>query len=220
MIPPEQNGQFVAGMERVLDVYKRPYDPNFPVVCMDESPRQMIRETRKPIPMSPGRPARVDYEYERCGVCNVFMASEPLAGRRLVEITETKTKLDWAHFIEKIALKHQKAKKITLVMDNLNTHMPGSLYETFLPRKAKALWDRFEFVYTPKHGSWLNMAEIELNVLINQCLNGRIDSIDKIRRQVEAWLIHRNNLKAKINWQFTTDKARIKLKRLYPTLDV
>jgi len=220
VIPPEQNGQFVANMERVLDVYKRPYDPNFPVVCMDESPRQMIRETRKPIPMSPGRPARVDYEYERCGVCNVFMASEPLAGRRLVEITETKTKLDWAHFIEKISLKYQKAKKITLVMDNLNTHMSGSFYEAFLPRKAKALWDRFEFVYTPKHGSWMNMAEIELNVLINQCLKGRIDSIDKIRRQVEAWLIHRNNLKAKINWQFTTDKARIKLKRLYPTLYV
>lgn len=220
MIPPEQNGQFVANMERVLDVYKRPYDQNFPVVCMDESPRQMIRETRKPIPMSPGHPARIDYEYERCGVCNIFMASEPLAGRRLAEITETKTKQDWAHFIEKIALKYQKAKKITLVMDNLNTHMPGSLYEAFLPRKAKALWDKFDFVYTPKHGSWLNMAEIELNVLINQCLKGRIDSIEKIRQQVEAWLTHRNNLKAKINWQFTTDKARVKLKRLYPTLDV
>lgn len=220
MIPPEQNGEFVACMERVLDVYKRPYDPDFPVVCMDESPRQMIRETRQPIPASPGHPARVDYEYERCGVCNIFMANEPLAGRRLVEITERKTKQDWANFIERIAEGYKGARKITLVMDNLNTHKPGSLYETFSPRKAKALWDRFDFVYTPKHGSWLNMAEIELNVLISQCLSGRIDNIDKIRQQVEAWLNHRNNLKAKINWQFTTDKARIKLKRLYPTLDV
>lgn len=220
MIPPEQNGEFVACMERVLDVYKRPYDPDFPVVCMDESPRQMIRNTRQPIPASTGRPARVDYEYERCGVCNIFMANEPLAGRRLVEITERKTKQDWANFIERIAEEYKGARKITLVMDNLNTHKPGSLYETFSPEKAKELWDRFDFVYTPKHGSWLNMAEIELNVLINQCLKGRIDSIKKIRQQVEAWLIHRNNLNAKINWQFTTDKARIKLKRLYPTLYV
>ena len=220
MIPPEQNGQFVACMERVLDVYKRPYDPDLPVVCMDESPRQMIRETRQPIPASPGHPARVDYEYERCGVCNIFMASEPLAGKRIVAVTERKTKQDWAYFVEDIAESYKNARKITLVMDNFSTHSPGSLYETFSPDKAKMLWDRFEFVYTPKHGSWLNMAEIELNVLIGQCLSGRIDSIEKIRQQVEAWLNHRNNLKAKINWRFTTNKARIKLKRLYPTLDV
>lgn len=220
MIPPEQNGEFVAHMEKVLDVYKRPYDPDFPVVCMDESPRQMIRETRQPIPATPGYPARVDYEYERCGVCNIFMANEPLAGKRLVEVTERKTKQDWAFFIEEIAEIYKGAKKITLVMDNLNTHKPGSLYETFPPDKAKALWDRFDFVYTPKHGSWLNMAEIELNVLISQSLKGRIDNIDKIQQQVEAWLNHRNNLKAKINWQFTTDKARIKLKRLYPSIVV
>lgn len=207
-------------MENVLDVYKRPYDPKFPVVCMDESPRQMIRETRTPILMSPGHPTKVDYEYERCGVCNIFMANEPLAGRRLVEITETKTKQDWTHFIEKIALQYKKAEKITLVMDNLNTHKAGSLYETLPAQEAKALRDRFEFVYTPKHGSWLNMAEIELNVLISQCLNARIDNIEKVRQQVEAWMMHRNNLKAKVNWQFTIDKARIKLKRLYPTLDV
>jgi hypothetical protein len=219
VIPPEQNGRFVADMERVLDVYKRPYDPKFPVVCMDESPRQMIRETRQPIPASPGHPARVDYEYERCGVCNIFMASEPLAGRRLVEITERKTKQDWAYFVEYIAEGYKRARKITLVMDNLNTHNPGSLYETFSLQKAKALWDRFDFVYAPKHGSWLNMAEIELNVLIAQCLNGRIDQISAIRQEVEAWQTHRNNMNAKINWQFTTDKARIKLKRLYPTLD-
>ena len=206
-------------MERVLDVYKRPYDSKFPVVCMDESPKQLIRETRQPIPAAPGRPARVDYEYERCGVCNVFMANEPLAGRRIVEITKRKTKRDWAYFIEKIAANNLGAQKITLVMDNLNTHKPGSLYEAFPPDKAKALWDRFEFVYTPKHGSWLNMAEIELNVLTKQCLSGRIDNIPKIRSEVAAWQCHRNNLNAKINWQFTPDKARTKLRRLYPTLE-
>ena len=219
MIPPEQNGEFVACMEKVLDVYKRPYDPDFPVVCMDESPRQMIRETRQPIPASPGSPARVDYEYERCGVCNIFMASEPLGGKRIVEVTERKTKQDWALFIERIAQEYEGARKITLVMDNFSTHKPGSLYEMFPPEKAKALWDRFDFVYTPKHGSWLNMAEIELNVLMGQCLKGRIDQITTIRFMVEAWMAHRNNMNAKINWQFTTDKARIKLKRLYPSLD-
>ena len=220
MIPPEHNGQFVADMEKVLDVYRRPYDPQRPVVCMDESPRQMIRETRNPIPAAPGQPERVDFEYERCGVCNIFMASEPLAGKRIVEVTERKTKQDWAHFIENIAGRCKEAVKITLVMDHFCTHSAGSLYETFPPEKAKRLWDRFEFVYTPKHGSWLNMAEIELNVLIKQCLGGRLDTIEKFRRKVVAWLAYRNNLNAKINWQFTTDKARIKLRRLYPTLDV
>jgi hypothetical protein len=219
VIPPEQNGQFVADMERVLDVYKRPYDAGRPVVCMDESPRQMIRETRKPIPAAPGRPERVDFEYERCGVCNIFMASEPLAGKRLVEVTERKTKKDWASFVENIAACYEGAEKITLVMDHFCTHSAGSLYETFPPEKAKRLWDRFEFIYTPKHGSWLNMAEIELNVLIGQCLGGRIGDIETFRLKVGAWLAHRNNMKAKINWQFTKDKARIKLKRLYPTLD-
>ena len=207
-------------MERVLDVYKRPYDPDYPVVCMDESPRQMIRETRAPVPAAPGRPERVDFEYERCGVCNIFMASEPLAGGRLVEITERKTKKDWAAFVENIAGRYEGAKKITLVMDHFCTHAAGSLYEAFEPEKAKKLWDRFEFVYTPKHGSWLNMAEIELNVLIKQSLGGRLDNIEKFRVMAEAWQTHRNNLNAKINWQFTTGKARIKLKRLYPTLDV
>ena len=155
-------------------MYKRPYNEAFPVVCMDESPRQLIKETRRTLPAKSGRCARHDYEYERCGVCNIFMACEPLAGRRLVKVTERKTKKDWAYFIEKIAEAYGDAVKITLVMDNLNTHKPGSLYEVFTPEKAKALWDRFEFVYTPKHGSWLNMAEIELNVLTRQCLNRRI----------------------------------------------
>ncbi len=219
VIPPEQNGDFVAQMERVLDVYKRPYDPRRPVVCMDESPRQLIRETRLPLVAGRGVAARYDYEYERCGVCNVFMAVEPLAGKRTVRITERKTKTNWAHFLETIAGQYRRAEKITLVMDNLNTHGPGALYETFAPSVAKALWNRFEFVYTPKHGSWLNMAEIELNVLIKQCLDRRIDNLDEMRAEVQAWQKRRNNANSRINWQFTTRDARTKLKRLYPTLE-
>jgi hypothetical protein len=206
-------------MEKVLDVYRRPLDPLHPVVCMDESPKQLIGETRHPIPASPGQPARHDYEYCRRGVCNIFLACEPLAGKRMVTITVRKTKQDWAHFVEEIADRYKKAEKITLVMDNLNTHEPGSLYETFAPEKAKALWDRFEFVYTPKHGSWLNMAEIELNVLTGQCLNRRIDDIEVVRKEVRAWQETRNNRDAKVNWQFTAKDARIKLSRLYPTID-
>jgi hypothetical protein len=206
-------------MEKVLDVYRRPHDPLHPVVCMDESPKQLIGETRRPIPASPGHPARHDYEYCRRGVCNIFLACEPLAGKRMVTITERKTKPDWALFLEEIADRYKNAEKITLVMDNLNTHEPGSLYETFAPEKAKALWDRFEFVYTPKHGSWLNMAEIELNVLAGQCLDRRIDDIEVVRQEVRAWQEARNNRDAKVKWQFTTKDARIKLSRLYPTLN-
>jgi hypothetical protein len=206
-------------MEKVLDVYKRPYSEAFPVVCMDESPRQLIKETRMALPAKPGRIARHDYEYERCGVCNIFIAGEPLSGHRMVKVTEQKTKKDWAHFIEEISEAYENATKITLVMDNLNTHKPGSLYEVFTPEKAKALWDRFDFVYTPKHGSWLNMAEIELNVLAQQCLNRRISKISEVKSEVDAWQNHRNNRNATINWQFTTKDARIKLNRLYPTLD-
>ncbi|MFQ5631227.1 MAG: IS630 family transposase [bacterium] len=219
VIPPEQNSSFVAHMEMVLDVYKRPFNPLYPVVCMDESPKQLIAEIKIPIPASPGQPARYDYEYKRCGVCNIFLACEPLAGKRMVQITQRKTKKDWACFLEQIALQYESAEKITLVMDNLNTHIPGSLYETFPPAKAKALWDRFEFVYTPKHGSWLNMAEIELNVLTAQCLNRRIDDIEIVKKEVQAWQEYRNNKNAKVNWQFTTEDARIKLLRLYPTLE-
>jgi hypothetical protein len=217
VIPPEQNGNFVANMEMVLDVYKRPFNPRFPVVCMDESPKQLISETKVPISASPGYSAKYDYEYRRCGVCNIFIACEPLAGNRMIKITERRTKIDWAYFIEDIAEKYESAEKIILVMDNLNTHTPGSLYETFQPEKAKELWDRFEFVYTPKHGSWLNIAEIELNVLTGQCLNRRIDGIRIVERESLAWQKYRNNKGAKVNWQFTTDDARIKLKRLYPT---
>jgi hypothetical protein len=205
-------------MEMVLDVYKRPFDKRHPVICMDESPKQLIAETKVPIQASPGQRAKHDYEYRRCGVCNIFMACEPLSGRRMVTVTERKTKRDWACFIEKIADQYKAAEKITLVMDNLNTHVPGSLYEMFPPEKAKALWDRFEFVYTPKHGSWLNMAEIELNVITGQCLNRRIDDIEIVRKETYAWQEARNNKNAKVNWQFTTKDARIKLSRLYPTL--
>ena len=206
-------------MERVLDVYRRPYNEDIPVVCMDETPRQLIRETRTPIPARPGQPERQDYEYERCGVCNVFMASEPLAGTRMTKVTEHKTKVDWARFLQDIAERYQDAQKITLVMDNLNTHSPGALYQTFPPDQAKALWDRFEFVYTPKHGSWLNVAEIELNVMISQCLDRRIGSMDKLCEEVTAWQARRDQVRAKVNWQFTTEDARVKLNRLYPPFE-
>ncbi len=206
-------------MEMVLDVYKRPYDPLYPVVCMDESPKQLIAETRTPIPAKPGQLAKYDYEYSRKGTCNIFMASEPLIGKRIVRVTTTRKRRDWAMFLEEIASQYQHAERITLVMDNLNTHEPGSLYHAFNPEKAKALLDRFEFVYTPKHGSWLNMAEIELRVLSTQCLNRRIDTITEVRTQVTAWEEERNNKKATINWRFTTDKARIKLLHLYPSIE-
>lgn len=209
----------MAQMEMVLDVYKRPYDPNHPVVCMDESPKQLIGEKTVSIPASPGQPAKYDYAYIRNGVCNIFMACEPLSGKRIVKITERKTKKDWSYFLDDIAEHYEGAERITLVMDNFKTHVPGAFYETFSPEKAKALWDRFEFVYTPKHGSWLNIAEIELNVLTGQCLNRRIDNIEDVRNEAGAWQTFRNNKNAKVNWQFTTDDARIKLSRLYPTLD-
>ena len=206
-------------MENVLDVYKRPFSKDYPVVCMDESPKQLIKETRLPIKMKKGMEKRVDYEYARCGVCNIFMANEPLKGKRMVKITERKTKKDWAVFIKEIADKlYKDAKKITLVMDNLNTHKPSSLYEAFEAKEAKRIWDRFEFVFTPKHGSWLNMAEIELNVLNGQCLNRRIDNVNTVKQEVQAWQDHRNNKNSVINWRFETKDARIKLKRLYPSI--
>jgi hypothetical protein len=206
-------------MEQVLDVYKRPYARKYPVVCMDESPKQLIRETRVPIRMRPGREARYDYEYERCGVCNLFMVNEPLLGKRYVKVTNRKTKQDWAELVREVADElYPQARKITLVMDNLATHTPGALYEAFPAEEAKRIWDRFEFVYTPKHGSWLNMAEIELNVLTKQCLNRRIDNMNTIKEEVHAWQACRNGKKAVINWRFSTKDARIKLKKLYPTI--
>lgn len=220
VIPPKENSAFVANMEQVLDVYKRPSSESNPVICMDESPKQLIKETRTPLEMKSGQEARVDYEYQRCGVCNIFMACEPLAGKRFVKITQRKTKNDWAEFINELAnIHYPNAERITLVMDNLNTHQPSSFYETFPPDQAKRLWDRFEFVYTPKHGSWLNIAEIELNVLHSQCLNRRIETIEALSKHVSAWQNYRNKLNAKVNWQFKTDDARIKLRKLYPTIE-
>jgi len=206
-------------MERVLDIYKRPYDNDYPVVCMDESPKQLIQEAKQSIPMKPGQEARVDYEYIRNGVVNVFLANEPLKGKRFTEVTEFKTKRDWALFIKKIAdEKYPKAKRITLVMDNFKTHAASAFYETFEPEQAKQLWDRFEFVYTPKHGSWLNMAEIELHVLNGQCLAKHISTFGEIKEQVEAWNTYRNSKNNKINWQFTNKEARVKLRKLYPSI--
>ena len=220
MIPPHQSSHFVAAMEQVLDVYKRPYNIARPIICMDESPKQLIKETRQPISMSPGLEKKYDYEYTRCGVCNVFMVNEPLAGKRYVKVTDQKTKNDWAILIREIADNYYAdAEIITLVMDNLATHTAAALYETFEPVEAKRIWDRFEFIYTPKHGSWLNMAEIELNVLTKQCLSRRIDNKKTIQNEVKAWQNHRNNKDAKINWQFTTKDARIKLNRLYQSIE-
>jgi hypothetical protein len=219
VIPPGQNSDFVANMERVLDIYKKPYDAAFPVVCMDESPKQLIQEGRPSRAMAPGREARVDYEYIRHGAVNIFMANEPLMGKRFVEVTGYKTKKDWALFVKRISDEwYPGAEKISLVMDNFTTHAASSLYETFGPAEAKRLWDRFEFVYTPRHGSWLNMAEIELHILNGQCLGRHIHTMEKVRAEVEAWQSARNNKTKKINWQFTSGDARIKLKKLYPSL--
>ena len=187
---------------------------------MDESTKQLIGETRKPLPMKSGQNAKYDYEYVRNGVCNIFMGNEALKGKRFVKITERKTKIDWAIFMKAISDEYYKdAERITIVMDNFGTHTPGAFYETFEPVEAKRLLDRFEFVYTPKHGSWLSVAEIELNVLFGQCLNRRIDKIETMKSEVEAWQKDRNGKNDNIDWQFTIDDARIKLKRLYPNLN-
>jgi hypothetical protein len=219
VIPPDRNAEFVANMEKVLDVYRARYSDTRVLICMDEASKQLIKETRSSIAAAPGRACREDYEYELRGTCNVFMANEPLKGKRFVKVTDRRTKVDWAHFIDELSQEYSHVRKIVLVMDNLNTHNPSSLYEAFPAEKAKKLWDRFKFVYTPKHGSWLNMAEIELNVLMNQSLDRRIDNIDEVKEQVRHWQTHRNNLNATINWRFTTKKSRVKLKRLYPTFD-
>lgn len=207
----------MAKMEQVLDIYKQPYNRLNPVVCMDESPKQLI-EDKAHIEMKPGHERKIDYEYIRHGVVNIFMACEPLRGRRLIKITDRKTKTDWAEFIQDISNKYTQAERITLVMDNLGTHTLGALYEAFTPEEARKLRNRFEFIYTPKHGSWLNMAEIELQVLNRQCLNRHITSKATIISETNAWQEARNGKESKINWQFTTENARIKLKKLYPPL--
>lgn len=206
-------------MEDVLDVYARAYSQDYPVVCMDESSMQLIGEVSDPIPAAQGHPKLVDDEYVRKGVASIFIEVEPLGGRRHVKITERRTRIDWAHFVkEMLDTRYPNAKKILLVMDNLNTHGTASLYTAFPPVEAKRLAGRLEIHFTPKHGSWLNIAEIELSVLKRQCLAGRIDCIEKMRSKVSAWNIDRNNRQSTVDWQFKTDDARIKLKRLYPKL--
>ena len=206
-------------MEDVLEVYTRPYDPRYPQVCMDETSKQLLRDARQALPVEPGQPERRDYEYERGGVANVFMFLEPLAGRRWVDITEQRTKRDWAHQLKELVdLRYPEAERIVLVMDNLNTHTPASLYETFEPKEARRLAQKLEIHYTPKHGSWLNMAEIELSVLSRQCLDRRVPDFQRLKAEAQAWQERRDEKGGKIEWRFKTEDARIKLKRLYPSL--
>lgn len=206
-------------MEDILTLYKRDFDSGEPLICMDETSRQLVKETRCPIPAGPGRPARHDYEYDRNGVCNLFIFFDPLGGKRYISVTDRRTKRDWALEIKQLLdLRYPNARKVILVMDNLNTHTGASLYETFEPQEARRLLDRLEIHYTPKHGSWLNMAEIELGILSRQCLDRRIPDKETLELEISAWEQERNNAGSKIDWRFTTDDSRIKLKRLYPTL--
>jgi hypothetical protein len=208
-------------MEDVLDVYARPYDKDHPVVCVDEGGKQLIGDVREPLPLRPGSPAKQDYEYEREGMANLFLAVEPLGGQRHVEVTERKTAVDFAKFLKRLSDEwYADAKRIVLVCDNLNTHTPAALYEAFAPAEARRLAQRFEWHYTPKHGSWLNVAEVELAALAKQCLDRRIKSMAELRRQVTAWEDERNERFVEARWRFTTADARIKLYRLYPSIQV
>jgi transposase len=224
-IPPRANGPFVAAMEDVLTVYHRPYDPVRPQICLDETSKTLHAHAREPQPPrpaegeQPARPAREDYEYVRCGTANLFLWFEPLTGRREVKATEQRTRQDWAHLIrELVDVHYPHAERLVLVMDNLNTPTPGALYETFPPAEARRLAEKLELHYTPKHGSWLNMAEIELSVLTRQCLGQRLPSRAELAGEVEAWAAERNARAVQMQWRFTTADARIKLRHLYPTL--
>ena len=218
MIPPEANAEFVYHMEDVLELYHEPYDPCYPLVCFDETSKQLVAETKVPIPASPGHVARYDYEYERKGVRNLFMFFEPLRGWRHIEVTERRTKIDWAYCMKQLVDEfYPDAIRIRVVQDQLNTHNPAALYEAFEPQEARRLLDRLEFHYTPKHGSWLNMAEIEFSVLSRQCLDRHIPSETALKHECAAWEEDRNANKTIINWRFTTHDARIKLERLYPS---
>jgi hypothetical protein len=206
-------------MEDVLELYAEPYDPEYPVVCFDESPYQMISETRVPLPAEPGKPERYDYEYKREGTCNLFMFFQPLGGWRHVKVTERRTAQDWAECMRDLVDIHfPDALVISVVQDNLNTHTPAALYQAFEPAEARRIINKVDFRYTPKHGSWLNMAEIELSVLSRQCLDRRIPDQEALKHETAAWVERRNTAKATIDWRFTTADARIKLKKLYPTL--
>lgn len=207
-------------MEDVLEVYQRPYDPKRPQVCLDEASKQLIGETCTPIPAAPGREAREDYEYVRKGTANLFMMSEPLAGRRHVTVTDRRTKKDFANVIrELVDERYPEADQIVLVMDNLNTHSAASLYEAFEPAEARRLAEKLEIHHTPKHGSWLDMAEIELGILNRQCLNRRLDNVATLKHEIAAWECDRNRRESKVKWRFTTADARIRLRRLYPSLE-
>jgi hypothetical protein len=220
VIPPDANAAFVAAMEDVIEVYHRPHDPDRPVVCVDETSKQLIIETRTPIPAKPGQPRRLDYEYKRNGTANLFMMFAPLEGWRDVKVTDHRAAVDYAQILKELSDTHfPQASKIVLVQDNLNTHKPASLYEAFPAKEARRLVERFEWHYTPKHGSWLDMAEIELGILGRQCLAQRIDNVHDLRREVKAWEVARDTAATKVNWQFTTADARIKLRRLYPSIE-
>ena len=220
-IPPEQNDEFVCVMENVLEVYKRPYSSNYPVVCLDEKSKQLVGEVCQPLAARPGQVERCDYEYIRNGTANLFMMVEPLRGWRQVNVTARRTKVDFAKQVKELADVHYAgAERITLVMDNLNTHRLSSLYEAFEPDEARRLIDRFEVVHTPRHGSWLNMAECELSVLEKQTLAQRIGDERELHTRVMHWNSERNNRSKQIDWQFTTTDARIKLRRLYPKIHV
>lgn len=219
-IPPEQDAAFVCQMEQVLQVYKRPYDKARPVVCMDEQPKQLLSEVRRSVPPAPGRPARMHYEYKREGVCNVWMFVEPLGGWRTADATDTRTKVDWAHQVRAVLddPRFADAERITLVSDNLNTHHLASLYEAFEPSEALRLANKLELVHTPKHGSWLNVAECELSVLTRQCLERRIAQRQTVAAEVAAWSGQRNEKQVGVDWHFTTEDARTRLKDLYPKI--
>lgn len=218
-IPPKANAAFVCAMEDILTLYKLPYDPDVPLICMDETSKQLTKEIRHGLDARPGKPECYDFEYERNGVRNLFMFYEPFGGWRHVSVTARRTKIDWAHEIKDLLCEHYPhARRVILVMDNLNTHTAASLYEAFPPDEARSLYDRLEIHYTPKHGSWLNIAEIELRVLIGQCLARRIPDAETLKCEVSRWKSERNAVCARVDWQFTTEDARIKLKRLYPSL--
>jgi hypothetical protein len=221
-IPPDQNASFVAHMEDVLEVYSRQYDPRRPMVCMDEQPIELHADSRETIPLSENNHTeKVDHEYIRHGTCCGFMFTEPLGGWRRVTVKERRTKMDWAEQIKQLVdVDYPDAEKIVLVCDNLNTHDISSLYEAFPPAEARRIWDKLEMHHTPKHGSWLDMAEIELSVFSKQCLNRRIDSMEKLHEEATAWYSDRNSRQKLIDWQFTIDDARIKLKHLYPVIEL
>jgi hypothetical protein len=216
-IAPKANAAFVCNMEDVLEVYKRPFDPKRPLLCIDEMPKQLLMNVEEPLSMSPGNPERTDYSYKRGGVADLFMLFEPLAEKRHIEITDQRRRVEWAEVMRIVSDElYPEAEKIVVVQDNLNTHVLSAFYLAFEPREARRLVERFEMHYTPKHGSWLNMAEIELSALVRQCLDRRIPDKDTLIREVKAWQDQRNSDVIQVQWQFTTADARIKLKNLYP----